>query len=390
MLASAPALVLNCTVTPGTGFRFESSTVAVIGSPSAGVFADDDSVGDAAMTLIDDALTDVPLTTVIGSEAVCPLAVAETVMVGGNALSPPVDRTAVACPFASDVVCTWLSWPAVDENAIAAPGTALLFESRTKAVSVIAPAEPEVVALAGSVVLLAVRLIVLTVGPEPAPITAMPMVREIEPVDAVTLIVRGDGLPPVVSTAVAMPFASVMACVTEIAPPGAENVTGMPGTVTPLASVTTALTVTPFAGALAVDGRLAALAKTLSAAGTGPIDPTTWIAGDSVRVSVPTVAVTLIVRGAGLPPVVRIAMACPFSSVVPCVTISAPELGGGIAKDTGTPETTLPCESVAIARMVMPSATWSASAASCVPLATRFSAETPTPPPATVYVRDWL
>src|SRR5581483_1433990 len=211
---------------------------------------------------------------------------------------------------------------------IAAPGTALLFESRTKAVSVIAPAEPEVVALAGSVVLLAVRLIVWTVGPEPAPITAMPMVREIEPVDAVTLIVRGDGLPPVVSTAVAMPFASVMACVTEIAPPGAENVTGMPGTVTPLASVTTALTVTPFAGALAVDGRLAALAKTLSAAGTGPIDPTTWIAG----VSVPTVAVTLIVRGAGLPPVVRIAMACPFSSVVPCVTISAPELGGGIAK----------------------------------------------------------
>jgi hypothetical protein len=78
-------------------------------------------------------------------------------------------------------------------------------------------------------------------------------------------------------------------------------------------------------------------------------DPAATTATVTVLASPDAVAVTVMARLAGLPPVVRVAFASPLVSVVAWVTWSAPELAVIV---TGTPDTTLLFASLARTLMV--------------------------------------
>jgi hypothetical protein len=135
------------------------------------------------------------------------------------------------------------------------------------------------------------------------------------PVPMVTVMVRVVEFPPVVSVAFAVPVASVVPWVTCSAPEEAEKVTGTPDNTLLAASWANAEMTAVVDPSLSSDVALL-LAVRLATAVVAAVEPLVT-ATLMVAVSVPEVAVTVMVLGLESPAVDKVARAEPVASVVP-------------------------------------------------------------------------
>ncbi len=154
------------------------------------------------------------------------------------------------------------------------------------------------------------------------------------PALAVTVMLRDELSPAVLSVAMARPLMSVTPWVTTRPPESEVKETGTPAINRLLASRAMAVTV---AVAEPLDGIVAELAVIVSAL-TGLEEAAPPTETVTVDVNVPARAVTVILRGVLLPPVVRLAKATPFGPVVVDPALNAPDEAVSV---TGTPATTM-------------------------------------------------